>query len=94
MNEIPRHAAVAAEREAAAADPVGWYSRRSGEQVTYGSLIDDLTNSPEERIGLLHDYFEPTADDTQQGLKALVDVVCPDTDGDYEVDPVAAAVAP
>ena len=24
---------------------------------------------------------------------ALVDVVCPDTDGDYEVDPVAAAVA-
>jgi len=23
---------------------------------------------------------------------ALVDVVCPDTDGDYEVDPVAAAV--
>jgi len=24
---------------------------------------------------------------------ALVDVVCPDTDGDYEVDPAAAAVA-
>jgi len=25
---------------------------------------------------------------------ALVEVVCPETDGDYEVDPVAAAVAP
>ncbi len=25
---------------------------------------------------------------------ALVDVVCPDTDGDYEVDPVAAAEPP
>jgi hypothetical protein len=53
------------EGEAAAA----WYKTKYGELPDYSRLLDDLAATPAARQQLLRDYFEPTEEEAQQGIK-------------------------
>ena len=44
-------------------DPLRWYERTMGVAVGYDSVLGELTSTPEERVGLLRSYFEPSSDD-------------------------------
>jgi hypothetical protein len=50
-------------------DPVSWYRTVVGGEPSYSVLLDELTSSPSERMGLLRGYFEPTPEEREQGLK-------------------------
>lgn len=68
--DLCRRHAVALHVEAeVAADPVAWYMEQTGATATYDRLLASLTSYPEERVGLLRGYFEPTAEEREQGLK-------------------------
>lgn len=64
-----RHAVALGAQEEAAADPVAWYSAQTGTPATYDQILAGLTSRPEERVGLLRGYFEPTEEEREQGLK-------------------------
>lgn len=51
------------------ADPDGWYRAKFGEDPSYSKLILGLAKSQPERSQLLRPYFEPTAEEREQGLK-------------------------
>jgi hypothetical protein len=53
----------------APSDPVAWYRNHFGEPPQYDRLLDRLTATAAERQALLREYFEPTADEREQGLK-------------------------
>jgi SIR2-like domain len=53
------------EGEAAAS----WYKTKYGELPDYSRLLDDLAATPTERQQLLRDYFEPTEEEAEQGIK-------------------------
>ena len=55
--------------EAPKPDPETWYEAKYGEPPSYSKLIDDLANTQTERQQLLRPYFEPTAKDTDDGVK-------------------------
>ncbi|MDA8298282.1 MAG: hypothetical protein M0004_17190 [Actinomycetota bacterium] len=40
-------------------DPVAWYREQVKRPIGYSSVLEDLTNTPEERVALLRRYFEP-----------------------------------
>jgi hypothetical protein len=50
-------------------DPTIWYRERYGEEPDYSRVIDRLTGSPEDRRQLLEAYFEPSAEDREEGRK-------------------------
>jgi NAD-dependent SIR2 family protein deacetylase len=47
----------------------GWYQKNFDEAPDYDKLLDRLTNTPAERMGLLRSYFEPTEEEREKGLK-------------------------
>ena len=50
-------------------DPAAWYKAAFGAEPGYSSLLDQLAGSPSERSRLLRTYFEPSAEEREQGLK-------------------------
>ena len=50
-------------------DPTIWYGQRYGEEPDYSRVVDRLTGSPEDRRQLLETYFEPSAEDREEGRK-------------------------
>jgi len=51
------------------ADPIEWYRKKYGADPDYSQLLDDIAPKPTERQQLLRGYFEPTADEREQGVK-------------------------
>lgn len=58
------------EGEDPGADPVAWYVERSGQHPDYSRILDELAPSPADRRNVLQPYFEPSADEREQGIKA------------------------
>lgn len=54
-------------------DPKGdleqWYKDYFGKDPDYSDILEQLTNTPEERINLLRPFIEPSIDELEQGLK-------------------------
>jgi SIR2-like domain len=50
-------------------DPLAWYSERFGGQPDYSALLAQLAPTPAERRNLLEGFFEPTAEEREQGIK-------------------------
>ncbi|WP_250452519.1 SIR2 family protein [Caballeronia sp. ATUFL_M2_KS44] len=50
-------------------DPAAWYVDRFGRQPDYGELLDAVARTPDERQALLRNYFEPTAQEREDGAK-------------------------
>jgi len=46
-----------------------WYKRKYGEELNYSRLLDELTATPGERQQVLKDYFEPTSEEAELGIK-------------------------
>jgi hypothetical protein len=62
-------AKASSDGEEAEADPLGWFATATGADATYDRVQGALTTSPEERVGILRRYFEPSPDEAEQGLK-------------------------
>lgn len=60
---------VAQAEKVAPGDPFAWYQDQFGKPSTYDDLLDTLTHTPIERQALLRDYFEPTEEQREQGVK-------------------------
>ncbi|QMU23450.1 SIR2 family protein [Gordonia rubripertincta] len=54
---------------AAEADPEAWWQARSPEPLGYSSLLKSLSPTSATRQGLLADFFEPTPEDRENGVK-------------------------
>jgi NAD-dependent SIR2 family protein deacetylase len=50
-------------------DPAVWYSETFHEEANYSKLLDAISKRPSERSQLLKEYFEPSEDDRQRGIK-------------------------
>jgi hypothetical protein len=50
-------------------DPAAWYKATFNEEPGYSTLLDRLATSPVERNRLLRSYFDPTAEEREEGLK-------------------------
>ena len=50
-------------------DPISWYRGHAGGDPDYSALLTELAPSPSDRRNLLQPYFEPTADEREEGLK-------------------------
>jgi hypothetical protein len=50
-------------------DPLAWYRERFGDAPDYSALLAQLAPTPAERRNLLEGFFEPTADEREQGIK-------------------------
>ncbi len=50
-------------------DPPAWYAQEFGEEPDYGNLLNAVAKVLSERQGLLRSYFEPTAEEREDGLK-------------------------
>lgn len=50
-------------------DPIAWYTRILGEPPDYSKLLGMLAKTPAERSQVLKDYFEPTDEEREQGIK-------------------------
>lgn len=50
-------------------DPEEWYKKRFGEAPDYSKLLEKLSSTPSERVALLRQYFEPTEEEREEGLK-------------------------
>lgn len=57
------------EGEDAGEDAAIWYEAKYGKEPEYGALLERLAPTGEERQRILANYFEPTRDDVEQGLK-------------------------
>lgn len=55
--------------EDAAHDPDGWWNAHHGEPLGYSSLLEALAPTPAARQGLLADFFEPSDEEREQGIK-------------------------
>ena len=55
--------------ETAVPDPSTWYRERFGVAPDYSALLDELCKSSAERQQLLRQYFEPSDEEREQGLK-------------------------
>ncbi len=60
---------AAAQSEATGEKPDQWYAEKFGKEPGYSDLLDALCRTQVERQQLLKSYFEPTADEREQGLK-------------------------
>ena len=57
------------EEEDVSDDPISWYRQRAGGEPNYSDLLEGLAPSPVDRRNLLERYFEPTAEEREEGLK-------------------------
>lgn len=48
---------------------VGWYRDQFGKEPEYGELLDAVAKTSPERAQLLRGYFEPSAEERENGLK-------------------------
>ena len=64
-----RVANASGDGEVAEADPLSWFAITTGSEATYDRVLAAVTTSSEERIGILRRYFEPSAEEAEQGLK-------------------------
>jgi SIR2-like domain len=46
-----------------------WHRQQTGKEPNYSDVLDSVSSSPDERRSILHNYIEPTADDTREGRK-------------------------
>lgn len=56
--------------EDASNQPEQWFKARFGKDADYADLLGELTQTAAERTQLLRSYFEPTAEELSQGVKA------------------------
>ena len=61
---------AAASGEDCGGDPAGWYKAKYGSDADYSDLLNSLAKSAADRTNLLSGYFEPSAEDLENGLKA------------------------
>jgi len=47
-----------------------WYKQNYKKELNYSRLLDELTATQAERQQLLKGYFEPTAEEAEQGIKS------------------------
>lgn len=50
-------------------DPAAWFKEKFGKGPEYSMLLDEIAKSPSERQHLHKNYFEPTEEECEQGLK-------------------------
>ena len=50
-------------------DPEAWYQMTFRQTPDYSQLLGEIAKSPSERMQLLRNYFEPTAEEREDGLK-------------------------
>ena len=50
-------------------DPHAWYVDAFGHEPDYSEVLRDLCKTPAERRNLLRGYFEPTAEEREEGVK-------------------------
>ena len=50
-------------------DPAKWFEEKYGEEPDYSKLLQLLGSNSAERNRILRKYFEPTADELEQGIK-------------------------
>ena len=55
--------------EDAGEDTVAWYRRKFGKVPDYSELVQTLAATPAERTSLLKEYFEPTEQEREDGMK-------------------------
>lgn len=66
--DLVRQAAIAGGHDNPAS-PSDWYVEQYGRDPDYSDLLDQLGKRPAERQQFLKQYFEPTEDEREQGLK-------------------------
>ncbi len=54
-------------------DPVRWYEEKFGKEPGYSELLDNLAKTPADRRAVLHDFFEPSEDEREEGIKMPTD---------------------
>lgn len=60
---------AAASGEQTPDDAAAWYEATFDEAPEYSRVIERVARTPEQRVHLLRQYFEPSEDDTENGLK-------------------------
>ncbi|WP_321382331.1 SIR2 family protein [Rhizobium sp.] len=50
-------------------DPAQWYQDKFGKEPGYSELLDMLAKTPAERRAILHEFFEPTDEEREDGIK-------------------------
>jgi len=50
-------------------NPAKWYKDRFGKEPGYSDLLDMLAKTPAERRAILHEFFEPTDEERDDGIK-------------------------
>ena len=60
---------AALQGEDAGADPATWYRAATGQEPDYSALLEQLARATGERRNLLERFFEPTAEEREEGLK-------------------------
>ncbi len=50
-------------------DPVRWYQDKVGKDPGYSELLDVLAKTPAERRAILHEFFEPSDEEREDGIK-------------------------
>ncbi|MDE0136682.1 MAG: SIR2 family protein [Acidimicrobiaceae bacterium] len=68
MVELIRRLALLHNQDAGE-DPVSWYRDQLGGEPDYSTIIEELAPSQADRLSLLSEFFEPTPQDQEDGLK-------------------------
>ncbi len=50
-------------------NPDEWYKKKFRKQPDYAEILERLASSPADRNAILREYFEPTGEEREQGLK-------------------------
>lgn len=61
------------EKEDCEPDPAFWYKSKFDDEPDYSKILGQLAQSSTERSQLLKNYFEPTDDELEDGIKAPTD---------------------
>ncbi|MCZ2849809.1 SIR2 family protein [Modestobacter sp. VKM Ac-2978] len=72
VTELVRRIAAVEDPESiedAAGDPEKWWHEHHGEPLGYSSLLESLAPTPAARQGLLADFFEPSDEERERGIK-------------------------
>ena len=68
MVELIRRLALLRNQDAGD-DPVSWYREQVGGEPDYSTIIEELAPSQAARLSLLSEFFEPTLQEQEDGLK-------------------------
>ena len=68
MVELIRRLALLRDQDAGD-DPVSWYREQVGGEPDYSTIIEELAPSQADRLSLLSEFFEPTPQQQEDGLK-------------------------